>query len=422
MGTWDVGFRRLWASAGAANLADGILLAGLPVLATTVTDSPAAIAGVTTAIMLPMALTALPAGAAADRLDRRRLLLGTNLLRALGLGAIAASLLAWGPNLVAIYLAAALAGGTEMFVDTTAQTAVPGLVPAGRLGAANARLGGTQVVLNDAVGAPVGGALAVWGGVLLLTAPALMYGYAAVVLARVRFPARRTPASAGPALAGLRAEIREGARHLAHHAVLRRLAVVNGVSNLGNAAFFAVFVLFVIGPLGLPRASYGFFLAAVAVGGVLGSVAAEGVLRRVGMSGVLRLAASVTAIGYAIVSTASDRWVVAAVAGALGAVSMVWNVGSRVLRQTLVPDQLLGRVTATMALVALIATPVGATLGGIVAQVAGVRAAGAVAVASNLLALLLLRPLSRHAIAQAGQTPVTRSTNEATASSSSSAS
>jgi MFS family permease len=395
------GFRRLWVSAGSSNLADGILFAGLPVLATQVTDSPALVAGVAVALMLPMALVALPAGVVADRFDRRLVLVAGNVVRAAGIVAVLVAVLAGEPGIAAIYAVAAIAGGSEILVDTTAQTAVPALVDRERLESANAKLGGTQVVMNDAIGAPIGSFLAGAGAGLLFGVPVLLFAIAAVLLRRLPLPRPTRAPQPGPLLAGLRRDVRHGARYLADHAVLRRLAIVNGASNLGNTAFGAVFVLFVIGPLDLPAAAYGWFLAALAVGGLTGSVVAGRLLQTLGHATTIRLATLAAVIVYATAATTSEPWVMAVAAGALGAVSMVWNVASRVLRQTLVPDVLLGRVTATMALIALIATPVGGLVGGVAAELFGVRAAGGVAVAANLLALVLLLPVTTRAVADA---------------------
>lgn len=84
-----------------------------------------------------------------------------------------------------------------------------------------------------------------------------------------------------------------------------------------------------------------------------------------------------------------------------GALGMVWNLGGRVLRQTVVPDALLGRVTATVAFVALIAAPVGGLLGGLIAQQHGVRWPAAVAVVTVAATLFLLRPVTGEAVAAA---------------------
>jgi MFS family permease len=391
-------FGRLWVSAGASNLADGILFAGLPVLATQVTDSPALIAGVAVALMLPMALLALPAGVIADRFDRRQVLVLGNVVRAVGIAVVLAAVVAGELGLAAIYAVAAIAGGSEILVDTTAQTAVPALVEVDGLESANAKLGGTQVVMNDAVGAPIGSFLAGMGAGLAFGLPVLLFAVAAVLLRPLPLPRAAVEARTEPLLAGLRTDVREGARYLADHAVLRRLAVVNGFANLGNTAFGAVFVVFVVGPLDLPARTYGWFLAALAAGGVVGSILASRVLRALGHATTIKVATVVAIAVYATAATTSSPWVMAGCATMLGGLSMVWNVGTRVLRQTLVPDALLGRVTATMALVALIATPVGGVLGGAVAELFGVRAAGGVAVAANLLALVLLLPVTASAV------------------------
>src|ERR671920_333341 len=64
-------FWQLWSASSLSNLADGLVKVALPLIAVTLTDSPGMVAGVTLAVTLPWLLFALPAGALADRLDRR---------------------------------------------------------------------------------------------------------------------------------------------------------------------------------------------------------------------------------------------------------------------------------------------------------------------------------------------------------------
>jgi MFS family permease len=336
------GFGLLWASAGSSNLADGILFAGLPVLALQVTDSPALIGGVAVALMLPMTLAALPAGVIADRFDRRRVLMLGNVVRVVGLTAVLAAVLAGELRLAAIYAVAAIAGGTEVLVDTTAQTAVPALVERDQLEGANARLGGTQVVMNDAVGAPIGSFLAGMGAGMLFGLPALLFAAGALMLRRLPLARRPVEPRTTALFAGLRTDLREGIHHLADHGILRRIAIANAASNLGNTAFFAVFVVFVVGPLDLPPSAYGWFLAAVAVGGLLGSLVAERLLRTLGHATAIKLAGATVVAGYLVASLTSSAVVMAVCVAMLGGVGMVWNIGSRVLRQPLVPAHLLG--------------------------------------------------------------------------------
>lgn len=392
------GFGRLWLSTGTANFGDGLLLAGLPVLATTLTDSPAAIAGVTVALMLPMVVSALPAGAVADRADRRRILVIGNAGRAAALLGLLAVGILIDLRLTLVYVVAVVATSSEVLVDTTAQAAVPGLVPDARLDGANARLMVTQVVGNDAVGAPIGALLATVGGAALLGSSAGLYLAAAVAATRLRLPVRargRSSVHDLGAVAQVRGEVAAGLRYLVDEPVLRRLALANALSNLGNTAFAAVFVVFVVVALELPAAAYGLFLIAVAAGGLAGGVVAERVLRRTGSEAGIRDGFAVAVLCYAAVALTRDPIVVGVIAAVLGAASMLINVAARTLRQRLAPDPMLGRVTATMAAVALVATPIGAVFGGAVAQWLGVAAVGWFAAATNLVALLLLSRVGR---------------------------
>jgi hypothetical protein len=399
------GFGRLWTSTGAANLGDGVLFAGLPVLATSLTTSPTAIAAVTVSLMLPMVLSALPAGAVADRADRRRVLVVGNAVRAGALVGAAVLAATVDLRLALVYAAALVGSSSEMLVDTTAQAAVPGLVPDARLDGANARLMVTQRVGNDAVGAPIGAALAGVGAVALFAPSATLYLLAALAALRLRLRHPRadaTPDRSGDrVLRALRREVRAGIDHLRGHVLLRRLALAAALSNLGNTAFAAVAVLYVIGPLGLPASSYGLLLVALAAGGLLGGLAAEPLLRRVGPAVGIRAGFAGSVLAYLALALGHHVGVAVAALGLLGAASMVINVAARTLRQRLVPDVLLGRVSASMAALALVATPAGAVLGGVVAEVASVPSAAGVAVAANTAGLLLLAPLTAAAVAAA---------------------
>lgn len=391
-------FRRLWASAGASNLTDGVLLAGLPVLAVSLTTSPLAIAGVTVAVLGPMTLSALPAGAIADRGHHRRLLVLGNLARAVGLVGVLLAALggAWG--LAAVYLAAVVAGSTEVLVDTTAQTATTDLLPPERWDAANARLVGTQLVGNQAVGAPIGAAVAALGAGWLLGASAVGYLVAAALVWRV--PGLRRSAPRGPR-AGLRREIAEGITFLRGVPVLARLAVAAAVANLGNTAFGAIAVLVVTERLGLPAAAFGLFGALLAVGGIVGALGAERWLRRVGYGRALRLDFAAAAAALAVIGLSRHVVVVAGAVAVLGATVMITNVAARSLRQVVTGPAVLGRVTATMAALALVATPIGGLLGGAVGELAGLSAACLVAAALQAGVVWLLRPVGPRAIAAA---------------------
>lgn len=415
------GFGRLWASAAASNLADGVLFAGLPVLATFVTDSPFAIGAVTFAIMGPMAALALPSGVVADRADRRRLLVLGNLGRAIGLLAALVAVAIGELQLAVIYAAAVVGGSSEVLVDTTAQTATTAVVPRARWDAANARLVGTQLVGNNAVGAPIGSTLAAVGALAVLGAAAGGYALAAALVVGLRSAGRagrtvvRTDEAdpvgaadadaAGAAAPGaferLRHDIGEGVRFLRGEAVLGRIAVTGAVLNLGNTAFGAVSVLIVTDRLGLPVAAYGLFGTVLALGGVVGSAGAERLLRRVDHATAMRGALAVMATSYGVLAVTRTAGVAGVALFTLGATAMAINVASRSLRQALTPSSLLGRVTASAAAITLVATPVGALVGGAVAELAGLAAIGFVTVGTQIAGLVVLRRVTPTTVAAA---------------------
>lgn len=405
-------FAQLWGATATANLADGMLLAGLPVLATTVTTDPGPVAVVLTVFMTAMGVSSLPAGVVADRADGRRVLVTTNLVRTVALVALAVAALTVDVRLVLLYAAAAICGGTEVVNDVTAETIVPTLVVQHRMSAAHGRLTATQSVLNDAVGAPIGAVLGAAGVAWTFGIPAALYMTGAFVAARLTLPPRaprtrpshedrgryrRTGgATTAPATRFL-ADVRDGMRQLWSDRLLRRLAMASAALNLANTAFFSVLVLLAIGPMGLPRSAYGLLLAAVAIGGLLGGALAEPIVRRVGQRGVLLLGPITIGLAYGLTSAVPHPAMAVPSLMVMAAVGMVWNVTARVLRQRDVPLHLLGRVSTSMRLISLCATPVGGAAAGLVAETAGVRAVGFVTTVAATLALLIVlgAPLDR---------------------------
>lgn len=380
-------YRRLVAASAASNLADGVFLVALPLLTVRVTTSPVLVAGVALAQRLPWLLVALPAGALADRLDRRRTMVRVNLIRAGVIGALAGAVAADAATLPLIYAAAIVLGVGETFFDTAAQSVMPTVVDPGRLSEANGRLYGVELVANQFVGPPLGGALATAGLALAFTGSAGAYLLAAGGLALMAGSFR--PARTGPPTR-LRADIAEGLRFLWSHRLLRTLGLMLGMSNLAFAAQGAVFVLFAVkpGPMDLSEGGFGLLFTAWAVGGLVGSWVAAPAERLLGRARVLTLSVVTGSVGLAVpVVTAAFAPV--ALAGAVMGVAMVcWNVVTVSLRQRITPDHLLGRLNAGYRLLGWGTMPIGAALGGLVAEAAGVRTAFAVSAVLNTTVLL----------------------------------
>src|SRR6185312_13806742 len=123
-----------------SNLADGTFKVSLPLVAIQFTQSPTLIAGLAFALTVPWLLFALQAGALADRFDRRRSMLGANMVRA-GLAALLALAILLGfANIWLLYLLGFCIGTAETIYDTSAQSILPQIVPRDRLSHANGQL------------------------------------------------------------------------------------------------------------------------------------------------------------------------------------------------------------------------------------------------------------------------------------------
>src|SRR5690606_29210004 len=128
---------RIWVSSAASNLADGMFVVVLPLLAVRLTDSPLLISGLALVSRLPWLVFALVAGALADRLDRRRTMRDVQFFRALALAVLVVLAAADALSLPILYLAALALGVAETFFDTASQSIMPSIVDKDRLSTAN---------------------------------------------------------------------------------------------------------------------------------------------------------------------------------------------------------------------------------------------------------------------------------------------
>jgi MFS family permease len=397
-------FWRLWSASALSNLADGLVKIALPLVAVTVTDSPALVAGVALAVTLPWLLFALPAGALADRVDRRVAMLSANTVRAAAVAvlavAVALGLASSGAAIWVLYLVALLLGTAETVYDTCAQSILPQVVPRDRLPRANGRLIAAELTANEFVGPPLGGLLVAAGIALAFATPAALWAAAvgALLLLRGGFAVPRRE------LTSLRADVAEGLRYLWRHRLLRTLAAMTGLFNFATNATFAVFVLYAVGPrsaMHLTEAAYGLLFATIAAGSLVGAILADPVIRRLGRSRSLALGilGGVGTVGVAAVTTSPPVIAAAFLVG--GVTNALWNVVAVSLRQRITPDRILGRINSSYRLVAWGTRPLGAAAGGLLGQLLGLRAVFAVAAALVLATLLGMTQITDAAIGAA---------------------
>lgn len=394
-------FWRLWAASTAANLSDGVHRVAFPLLAITLTRNPVLVSAVAAATTLPWLVVGPLAGLAVDRWDRLRLLWIVNAARVLVVVVLVVALVANRASIALLIGAALFLGVGETFVDNATQALVPRTVAPARLERANSRLYGAQVITGQFLGQGMTGALFALavlapfavGAAALLTATIFTVVLSTTTPETPRTPnvspswaqdrtARTSPGrrlSAGTqrdsTAAGSFAteagraftEIAQGIRWLLSQRLLRSLWLTLAALGFASGAFWGVIALYATQVLHLGPTGFGLMLAVGACGSLLGSQIAPGLRTRMGTPGAMYLGVGlvvVSGVGLALTRSAA----LAATLMVLNGVGvLVWNVVGVSLRQRVVPDVLLGRVSAAFSMAAVGAATAGALVAGTVA-------------------------------------------------------
>lgn len=379
-------FRGLWAANAVSNLGDGLRVTALPLLAASLTRDPAAIAAVTAVVWLPWLVFGIVGGTIVDRVSRVRLLVVVQLGRMLVVGALATFVWFDAASMLLIYATAFLVGTGEVLADTTMQTLVPVLVEDERLEQANGQLYAAQAVANDFAGPPIGSVLYASVAASPFAANAVTWGVSAAIL--VRLPAGLAARTARPAT-GFVQDVVAGARWLWGHPILRALLVWGAVVNASLVAFGSITVLFALEVLGVSEAAFGILAASMGLGGIVGTLVAGWLVRRVGRSRLIGAGAVVGGAAGIAAGTVSSSIIFGALMFALLLSAAVVSIVVSALRQSIVPNELLGRVHATFRVFSYGAIPLGALAGGSIAGGFGLRApyiiGGAIVLVAGLL-------------------------------------
>ncbi|MDJ0961599.1 MAG: MFS transporter [Acidimicrobiia bacterium] len=397
---------RLWIASVISNLGDGIGAIAYPWLASAVTRNGFLIALIAVAQRLPWLVFTLPAGVITDRVDRRKIMVAMDVVRAALTLLVAFSVLANegvlpAPEALAsgdveaatnltvylvLLLAALLLGFAEVLRDNSAQTILPAIVEPENLEKANGNLWGAEMVANSFVGPPLGSVLLGVGFAFPFFFDAGSFAVAAALVFLMGGTFRpKGEQRSGPV--DWRGEIKEGFNWLWHHSVLRPMAIVLGFLNGLGMMVFATFVLFAqedldlstglfTGVLGDFAGALGFetvgalvfaiLMMGGAIGGILGSVLAPKLTERIGSGPSLALTI-LSGIVTMVVTGITTRWWIAFLMSVAGVfTSMMWNIITVSFRQTIIPDNLLGRVNSVYRFFGWGMMPIGSAIGGLI--------------------------------------------------------
>jgi MFS family permease len=358
-----------------------------PWLASSLTRNPLHIAAVATVTRLPWLLFALPAGVITDRVDRRRLTAWMDVFRFVFTVGIAVAIIltqsrlsspddiasgaasppeSAGLLLALVYLAALLLGTAEVFRDNSAQTLMPSIVDKEHLEVANGRMWGAEMVMNSFIGPPLAGILLAVSFSLPFFIDAGSFAVAAALVFLIAGdfrPERDTDRAL--ARAPFWTELKEGVGWLWRHPLFRPMAIALGVLNGVSMLALATFVLFAQEILELDATGFGLLATGFARGGVAGSVMADRITRLLGRGASLFASILTMILAHLVSGLTSSFWVFWVMGVVASLFSVVWNVITVSLRQSLIPDQILGRVNSVYRFIGWGMMPIGSAVGGL---------------------------------------------------------
>lgn len=339
-----------------------------PLLVLALTGSAAKAGLVAFARMLPWALFALPAGLAADRWNRKRLMIAADIVRALAIGSLAATILLDAIVFWAIPVVAFIEGTAAAVFSAAHVGALRAVVPRLQLPAAMAVQTGRHAAVGLA-GPPLGGALFGIARALPFLVDALSYAFSTVALLAMRTPFQE---EREPDFTPVRSRLAEGFRFLWGHPFLRACAFLYAPTNfIGPGVMLAVVV---IGKRqGLSGGEVGVLVAAFGACLLLGSFASAVVRRVLSVRAVLLLELW-TWPGCALFVVWPNVYVliVSILPAALAIPSTDSVVGGYGIAMT--PDRLLGRVESVRSTIALLIAPFGPLVAGVLLGAVSTRA------------------------------------------------
>ena len=385
-----------------SNLGDGIGLVAYPWLASAVTRNPLLVALVAVANRLPWLVFTLPAGVITDRVDRRRAMVAMDVMRGALTLLVALAVLSEqdalpGPDEVdtvlgtrwlvygVILAATLLLGMAEVLRDNSAQTILPAIVAPAGLEKANGRMWSAEGVANTFAGPPLGSLLLATMFALPFFFDAASFFVAAALVALIPGTFRATRPE-GHVQANWRVELRQGVRWLWGHDLLRPMAIILGLMNAASMVSFATFVLFAqevldVGPLLFTVIGMG-----GAIGGIIGGSLASRLSKRYGSGTCLAVTLGGCAVIAFVIGTVAWWPVVFAMFTVVSLLGILWNVITVSLRQTIIPEHLLGRVNSVYRFFAWGMMPIGAALGGLVVLVVDAFASREIALRATWIA------------------------------------
>ena len=327
---------------------------------------------------VPYLLFGLVAGAIADRADRRRIMVGCNLLQTVILATVPIASAAGVLTVEQVFVVAMLSATLFVWFDAANFGALPLIAGRDRLVEANAAVSGASSLIAVAGPAVAGVLAATIGPANAIGLDAVSYGLSAVALLLVRKPfstRHLEAASVEPVVRRLVADVREGLRFLWGHQLVRALTLLGfGISFTGGAVT-GLTVVYGAQALDLPETGVriGLLFSAAALGSLASSVLLPRLNRRYATGSITLAGLTAATVAVAALAFATNFIAALVFFFGWGAAQTLVIINAISLRQRVAPDHLQSRVNVSARMIAWGGMPFGAAVGGALAEVTSIE-------------------------------------------------
>jgi MFS family permease len=359
-----------WAGQTISNFGNAITLLVIPLLIFKLTGSALNLAISTAAEFLPYLLFGLWIGAAVDRLDRRKVMMVADIGRALMLGTIPFLADTGMLHIWWVYVVGFMNSTFAIAFNTAEFASIPHLVDRKNLVSANGRIQASYSV-STVAGPLIAGVFLGFvtpETVLFFDSFTFVISIASLLLIRRSL---NPPAEEKRAPTRLRSDVVEGLRYVWGHPVLRAISIMMALINFFGATTAAQLVFFAKERFHASDGHVSLLYSAGGAGVILLSLSAGALRRRWSFGRVALSALAINGVLTAAFALTPNYWVALPLWGLAGGVGVLFNINTGSLRQLIVPDHLLGRVSSVAGVLAWSGIPLGSFLGGLAIEWSG---------------------------------------------------
>ena len=392
---------KLWTGQTVSQLGSVVTRTALPLVALLILKAgPIELSILVVARSSAVLIVGLVAGAWVDRLRRRPVLIWTDVLRALLLFSVPVAYALGTLSMGLLYVVSFLVAALGTLFNSAYSAYLPTLVGADRVMEGNSKIATSEAIAE--VGGPgfAGALVQIVSAPFTILVDAVSFMVSAVSLALIGAPEPARPPKVERI--GVVREIVEGIAAVRRHALLLPLAASSVNDHFFGSFYAALYSLYLLNDLGLSPFLLGVVISAGGVGSLVGSLFATRLSRRLGIGPALVACAAASTVIGVLTPLAGGPLLLATLMVFIpqlvgDAFQTIEWISHDTVRQTVTPDRVLGRVSATIEVLSHGVGPFGALVAAAIAEAFGVRTAIAVAWAGGALsvAILFFSPLPK---------------------------